>query len=70
MGEDDNLKGTMVAIFPDVILVSNYYGCKEEAIYLKDATIPQYLKDVIHKLVKPLHLEKLKIIQNMNKLMF
>ena len=56
----------MVAIFPDVILVSNYYGCNKEAITL----IPQYFKDVIHKLVKPLHLQKLKIIQNMNKLMF
>ena len=54
----------MVAIFSDVILVSNYHGCKEEAINL----IPQYLKD-IHKLVKPSHLEKLKIIQNVNKLM-
>ena len=56
----------MVAIFPDVILVSNYYGCKEEAINL----IPQYLKDVVHKLLIPLHLEKLQIIQNINKLMF
>ena len=55
----------MVAIFSDVILESNYHGCKEEAINL----IPQYLKDIIHKLVKPSHLEKLKIIQNVNKLM-
>ena len=66
MGEPDTLEDTMVAIFPDVILVSNYYGCKEEAINL----IPQYLKDIIHKLVKPSHLEKLQIIQNINKLMF
>ena len=65
-GEPDTLEDTLVAIFPDVILVSNYYGSKEEAINL----IPQYLKDVIHKLVKPLHLEKLQIIQNINKLMF
>ena len=56
----------MVAIFSDVILVSNYQGCKEETINL----IPQYLKDIIHKLVKPSHLEKLQIIQNINKLMF
>ena len=56
----------MVAIFSDVILVSNYHGCKEEAINL----IPQYLKDIIHKLVKLSHLEKLQIIQNINKLMF
>ena len=52
--------------FSDVILVSNYQGCKEEAINL----IPQYLIDNIHKLVKPSHLEKLQIIQNINKLMF
>ena len=53
----------MVAIFSDVILVSNYHGCKEEAINL----IPQYLIDIIHKLVKPSHLEKLQIIQSINK---
>ena len=53
----------MVAIFSDVILGSNYLGCKEEAINL----IPQYLIDVIHKLVKPSHLEKLQIIENTNK---
>ena len=53
----------MVAISSDVILVSNYHGCKEEAINL----IPQCLIDIIHKLVKPSHLEKLQIIQNINK---
>ena len=53
----------MVAIFSDVILVSNYQGCKEEATTL----IPQYLIDIIHKLVKPPHLEKLQIIQKINK---
>ena len=52
--------------FSDVILVSNYHGCKKEAINL----IPQYLIDIIHKLVKPSHLEKLQIIQSINKLMF
>ena len=31
----------------DVILVSNYHGCKEEAINL----IPEYLIDIIHKLL-------------------
>ena len=46
--------------------MSNYHGCKEEAINL----IPQYLIDIIHKLVKPSYLEKLQIIQNINKLMF
>ena len=56
----------MVAIFSDENLVSNYHGCKEEAIYL----IPQYLKDIIHKLVKSSRLEKLQIIQNINKLIF
>ena len=46
--------------------MSNYHGCKEEAINL----IPQYLIDIFHKLVKPSHLEKLQIIQNISKLMF
>ena len=55
-----------MAIFSDVILVSNYHGCKEEAIKL----IPPYLIDIIHITVKPSHLEKLQIIQNTNKLMF
>ena len=44
--------------------MSNYHGCKEEAINL----IPHYLIDVIHKTVKPSHLEKLKITENINKL--
>ena len=45
--------------------MSNYHGCKEEAInYL----IPHNLIDIIHKTVKPSHLEKLQIIQNINKL--
>ena len=52
-----------VAIFSDIILVSNYHGCKEEAI-------PRYLIAIIHKTVKLSHLEKLQIIQNINKLMF
>ena len=46
--------------------MSNYHGCKGEAINL----IPHYLIDIIHKTVKPSHLEKLQIIQNINKLMF
>ena len=46
--------------------MSNYYGCKGEAINL----IPHYLIDIIYKTVKPSHLEKLKIIQNINNLMF
>ena len=45
--------------------MSNYYGCKEEAINV----IPHYLIDIVHKTVKP-SLEKLQIIQNINKLMF
>ena len=56
----------MNLFFSDVILVSNCHGCKEEAINL----IPHYLIDIIHKTVKPSHLEKLQIIQNINKLMF
>ena len=49
-----------------MILVPNYHGCKIEAINL----IPHYLIEFIHKTIKPLHLEKLKIIQHINKLMF
>ena len=52
--------------FSNVILVSNDHGCKEEAINL----IPHYLIEIIHKTVKPLNLEKLQIIQNINKLIF
>ena len=44
-----------VTIFSDVILFSNYHGCKEEAINL----IPDYFIDIIHKNVEPLHLNKL-----------
>ena len=32
--------------------------------------MPHYLIDIIYKTVKPSHLEKLQIIQNVNKLMF
>ena len=46
--------------------MSNYHGCKEEAINL----IPHYLIDIIHKTVKSSHLEKSQIIQNKIKLMF
>ena len=46
--------------------MSNYHGCKGEAIKL----IPHSLIDIIHKTVKPSHLEKLQITQNINKLMF
>ena len=52
--------------FFDVILVSNYPGSKRVAINL----IPYCFIDDIHKTVKTLHLEKLQIIQNINKLMF
>ena len=45
--------------------MSNYHGCKGEAINL----IPHYLIDIIHKTVKQSHLEKLQIMQNINKLM-
>ena len=51
--------------FSDVTLVLNYHGCKEEAINL----LPHYLINIINKLVKPSHLERLQIIQNINKLM-
>ena len=32
--------------------------------------MPHYLIDIIHKAVKPSHLEKLQTIQNISKLMF
>ena len=41
--------------FSDVVLVSNYHGCKGETINL----IPHCLIDIVYKTVKPLHLEKL-----------
>ena len=46
--------------------MSNYHGCKGEAIKL----IPHYSIYVIYKIVKSSHLEKLQIIQNINNLMF
>ena len=55
-----------VAIFSDVVLVSNYHGCKGEAIKL----ISYYMIDIIYKTVKPSHLKKLQIIQNIKNLMF
>ena len=45
--------------------MSNYHRYKGETIKL----IPLYLIDIIHKTVKPSHLEKLQITQNINKLM-
>ena len=50
--------------FSDVILVSNYHDCKEEAINL----IPHYFIDIIRKTVKPSNLEKLQILENIKKL--
>ena len=44
--------------------MSNYHGCKWETINL----IPHYLIQIIYKAVKLSHSEKLKIIQNINKL--
>ena len=52
-----------VAIFSDVVLVSNYHGCKGEAIKL----IPYYMTDIIYKTAKPSHLKKLQVIQNRKK---
>ena len=45
--------------------MSNYHGCKGETINL----LLHYLIDIIHKTVTASHLEKLGIIQNVNKLM-
>ena len=46
--------------------MSNYHVCKGDAINL----IQHYLIEIIHKTVKPSHLEKLLIIQNITKLMY
>ena len=47
-----------------IILVSNYHGCKGEAINLS----PHYLIDIIHKTVKLWHLKKNNKSYNLNKL--
>ena len=49
-----------VAIFSEVVLLSNYHARKGEAIKLID---------IIYKIVKPSHLKKLQIIQNIKNLM-
>ena len=46
-------------LFSDVILVSNYHGCKGEAIKL----IPYYMIGIIYKTIKPSHLTKMQMIQ-------
>ena len=46
--------------------MSNYHGCKVEGINL----MLHYLIDIIQKTLKSWHLEKLQIIQKINKLMF
>ena len=56
-----------VAIFSDVILVSNYTGCKEEVINLT----PHYLIHIFYKIVaKAITFRKIAIMPNGNKLMF
>ena len=53
-------------MFSDVILVSNYHGCKEEVINL----IPHYLIDIIYKIVaKAIPFRKIAFVPNRNKLM-
>ena len=54
-----------LGIFSGVDLVSNYRGCKRETIKL----IPYYMIDIIYKTVKPSHLKKLQVIQNMKNQM-
>ena len=56
----------MIAIFSDVMLVSNYHGYKGQTVNL----IYYYMIDNIYKSVKLSHLENLQIIQNINNLMF
>ena len=55
-----------VAIFSDLVSVSNYHLCKGEAIKL----IPYSVIGIIQKTVKASHLKKLRIIQSINNLMF
>ena len=50
----------------EVVLVSNYHGCKGGVIKL----IPYYMIDIICKILKSPHWQKLQIIQNMKSLMF
>ena len=59
-------KNIRTAIFPDVILVSNYHGCKGKTINL----ILHYMIDIIYKTLKVPHPEKLQFIQNIKNLMF
>ena len=54
------------AIFSDVVLISDYHGCKGEAIKL----IPYYIIDIIYKSVTSSRLKKLQITQNIKNLMF
>ena len=49
-----------------VVLVSNYHGCKGEAIKL----ILYYIIDVIYKIVNLSQLKKVQIIQNIKNLVF
>ena len=60
----DKLQTLNLPIFSDEILVSNYHSCKGETINL----IPHFMIDIIYKNVKPSHLEKRKIIQNIDNL--
>ena len=54
-----------MAIFSDEIL-----SVKLSWLQSKDNKRNTTLYDIIYKTVKPLHLEKLEIIQNVNSLMF
>ena len=53
-------------LFSEVNLVSNYHCRKGEAL----KSIPYYMIDIIYKTLKPLHLKKLQITQNIKNLMF
>ena len=54
-----------MAIFSDVIIVSNYHGCKEEVANKLNTT----LFGIVYKVVKSSHFRKIAIIPNGNKLM-
>ena len=57
--------GSLV-FFSGIGFISNYHGCKGEAIKL----IPYYMIDIIYKTIRPSRLKKLQVIQNMKNLMF
>ena len=57
---------SVMLIKKHVVLVSNYHGCKGEALKLT----PYYMIDIIYKTVKSSYLKKFQIVQNIKNFMF